>query len=69
VSEIGIQDDFFEFGGDSLQAIQIISRIEAAFGLALEVRSIFESPSVKSLALVIDQQVTKRAEPRRTFVH
>ncbi|WP_157108544.1 non-ribosomal peptide synthetase, partial [Aldersonia kunmingensis] len=47
---ISIEDDFFDLGGNSLVATQVISRLNAAFGLRLGVREIFELPTVEGLA-------------------
>ncbi|MCY1045105.1 non-ribosomal peptide synthase/polyketide synthase, partial [Corallococcus sp. bb12-1] len=54
VPDMGAQDDFFERGGHSLLATQALSRLRAAFGIALPLRALFESPSVERLALQVD---------------
>ncbi|MBN2431658.1 MAG: non-ribosomal peptide synthetase [Acidobacteria bacterium] len=50
---VGRQDDFFARGGDSLQAVRLISRIQAEFGVDLPVRIIFETPILTELAAFI----------------
>ncbi|MBE9040090.1 AMP-binding protein, partial [Oscillatoriales cyanobacterium LEGE 11467] len=50
VSDIGIQDDFFELGGTSLSAVRAMSRIEEVFGKALGVATLFESSTIEQLA-------------------
>ncbi len=47
---VGVHDDFFELGGDSIISIQIVSRA-AQRGLKLRVRQIFEHPTIAELAL------------------
>ncbi len=49
LSGVGIHDNFFALGGDSIKAIQVVSRL-TAFGLSGEVRQLFEHPSIADLA-------------------
>ncbi|MDY7095143.1 MAG: amino acid adenylation domain-containing protein, partial [Acidobacteriota bacterium] len=51
VSELGVGDDFFALGGDSILALQITSRAHRA-GLRVTTRQIFEHPTVEGLAAV-----------------
>ncbi|MBD0689284.1 non-ribosomal peptide synthetase [Streptomyces sp. CBMA123] len=49
VERVGIDDDFFLLGGDSILSIQVVSRARAA-GLALSPRDLFRHPTVAALA-------------------
>ncbi|MBY4126928.1 amino acid adenylation domain-containing protein [Rhodococcus fascians] len=51
---VGAGDDFFALGGTSLSATRVISHINDATGTALPVRAVFESPTVRSLAVTVD---------------
>jgi acyl carrier protein len=53
---IGVRDDFFQLGGHSLVATQVISRLSKACGRELPVRSIFEAPTIERLAALIDSE-------------
>lgn len=46
---IGVLDDFFSLGGDSIKAIQMVSRLKK-YGLKIEIKDIFEYTTIRELA-------------------
>lgn len=54
--EIGITDNFFSLGGDSLIATRMLSEIEKVFSVKLKIKAIFEQGTIKQLAARIDSQ-------------
>ncbi|WP_414754484.1 beta-ketoacyl synthase N-terminal-like domain-containing protein [Anabaena sp. CCY 9910] len=50
INQVGIHDDFFELGGDSLIAVQILSRLRNIFAMRLTVASLFASPTIAEIA-------------------
>ncbi len=53
--EIGRNDNFFDHGGVSLGAIQVISRVRDMFGVELPVQTFFSAPTVAEVAQHIEE--------------
>jgi 3-oxoacyl-(acyl-carrier-protein) synthase/NAD(P)-dependent dehydrogenase (short-subunit alcohol dehydrogenase family)/acyl carrier protein len=54
LDQVGLDDPFFELGGNSLVGISIVRRLERDFGLTLSPSLLFERPTVRELAAVLD---------------
>lgn len=54
LSEIGIRDDFFELGGDSLLAVSLFVDVETAFGRHLPLTTLVSSPTIETMAAELD---------------
>ncbi|MBF6303270.1 hypothetical protein IU459_38215, partial [Nocardia amamiensis] len=50
VERVGLDDDFFALGGNSLLATQLVSRVGAAIDARVPVREVFEASTVGALA-------------------
>ncbi|MET9325147.1 condensation domain-containing protein, partial [Streptomyces sp. NPDC003038] len=63
VERVGVHDNFFDLGGDSILSIQVISRARRALGTSLSPRLLFEAPTVAQLAeAVVPQGAQESAE-------
>lgn len=56
VEKVGITDDFFELGGQSIKAIKIIVEIKKAFSISIDIEKIFKYTTIKILAEEIANQ-------------
>jgi amino acid adenylation domain-containing protein len=55
-----IDDNFFDVGGHSLLAMQMIHELNAALGLELPLRLIFTNPTIAGIAQAIETELTTR---------
>ncbi len=67
--EVGIHDEFWELGGDSLAAIRLIHRIRQAFGVDLGLQRLFDEPTAALLATsVADERAAAAAREQAPLV-
>jgi acyl transferase domain-containing protein/acyl carrier protein len=55
IKKIGITDDWFELGGDSLIATQLISRVKEVYPVDIPLNIFFENPTTARLAEMIEE--------------
>ncbi|HVU35199.1 MAG TPA: MupA/Atu3671 family FMN-dependent luciferase-like monooxygenase [Opitutaceae bacterium] len=61
VGEIGVDDNFFDYGGHSLQVVQMQNRIRESLQIDIPVLKLFQYPTIRSLAKYIGE--SDAAEP------
>ncbi|HXW57679.1 MAG TPA: non-ribosomal peptide synthetase [Candidatus Cybelea sp.] len=74
VDAVGLDDNFFDLGGDSLMIIAMHSNLQKSLGREIEVTDLFEFPTIRTLARRLEQpetaghsfrNVERQAEKRR----
>ena len=61
VDQIGVDQDVFALGADSLTVTQMLSRLRARFGVDFSFKDIFDAPTVAALAARLE---SSQREPR-----
>jgi amino acid adenylation domain-containing protein len=63
VASVGLDDDFFERGGDSLLAVTLIQRLQNMLGLSVPPAMLFEHPTVRGLAAHLEGKLSTEPRP------
>jgi acyl transferase domain-containing protein len=64
IEEIGINDDFFELGGNSLVATQVVTEMRESFRVAVPLRDFFETPTIAAVAAVLETAEVVKELPK-----
>jgi len=54
IANIDEQENFFQLGGDSLSALQLVQRIRETFDLPVSPVAVFEAPTIAQMAALLD---------------
>ncbi|MBO4161486.1 type I polyketide synthase [Micromonospora antibiotica] len=58
---IGVTHDFFEVGGNSLVAAQLMARVRTTFGVKLPMRALFEGPTISAMAQAVQASILAKS--------
>jgi phthiocerol/phenolphthiocerol synthesis type-I polyketide synthase E len=62
IAPVGMHDNLFELGGDSLLAIRLLSRVRKAYGVELQPADFFKAPTVAELATLVELRLIEEIE-------
>lgn len=62
IAEIGIHDNFFDTGGDSLIATLLVGRLSESVHVDLSLRTLFDAPTVAEMAVAIVQRKAEQVD-------
>ncbi len=65
--QVGVYDNLFDLGGDSLLIVQIISRVRETLRVEVPLRSVFEEPTIAALAEKVEQLRRESSAEVRTI--
>ncbi|MFD0269095.1 amino acid adenylation domain-containing protein [Streptomyces sp. NPDC127106] len=60
LAEVSVREDFFALGGHSLRAVAAASRLRSAFDCPIQVRDLFDHPTVERLAAEVERQLVEQ---------
>jgi thioester reductase-like protein len=49
IDEVGVEDSFFDLGGDSISVVQMIAKVRKLFDVPISLRKVFKVPTISSL--------------------
>ena len=67
VCPVGVNDGFFDLGGDSLSATRVISQVLKHFDLEIPLQVLFQSPTIAQMAAVVARAKDKLSEDSKTL--
>ncbi|MCB0640531.1 MAG: hypothetical protein KDC44_02790, partial [Phaeodactylibacter sp.] len=62
IDRIGVRDSFFELGGDSVLAAQILSLAQKTFGIRINPQDAFSAFTIERLAEMLEAEILKQIE-------
>lgn len=62
LDRIGVSDSFFDLGGNSLLATQLIAQVKDEFEIDLPLQHLFERPTIRAVAAAIENALLRKIE-------
>ena len=61
LDQVSAEDGFFGIGGNSLQAMRVVSRVNKAFRIKISIRLLYGNATVGAISTIIDEKVEEKA--------
>ncbi len=65
IEKVGVEDDFFEYGGDSLGAIEYVAKAHG-MGIEMSLQNVFDYPTVRSLCDFLQGEDKEKVQYKET---
>ena len=62
LEKVGINESFFDIGGHSLMAMQLVSRVRMRFGVELPLYDFYAAPTIQNLAELVEKEILANAD-------
>jgi acyl carrier protein len=63
LSRVGVHDDFFQLGGDSLKALRVVNRLRSIFGAEVPIDVILRRATIAEIASAVDSIARANRDP------
>jgi acyl carrier protein len=64
IESVGVDTDFFEVGGDSLKAVQVVAKLGVQLGVSLPMDDFFEARTLRAISVRVARLVEERDSAR-----
>ena len=68
LQSVGLDDDLFHIGGDSLISVRLVSMIRQRLSVKLAVREVFSHPTIRALSEAVDSMIDRHEPPEERIV-
>ncbi|WP_369356029.1 amino acid adenylation domain-containing protein [Streptomyces sp. cg2] len=62
LARVGVEDNFFDLGGDSVTSLRLMARMSGAFGVEVSPRDFFDAPTIAALAERLEDTILAQLE-------
>ena len=69
IDRVGIHDSFFELGGDSVLAVQILALARKSYGISINPQDAFQAFTIERLAEILEAEILKQIEAGKQSAH